>query len=326
MDKLLTFSVAAYNVDAFLENTLGTLADPRLVDKLEVFVVDDGGKDRSLEIARSFESRFPGTFHPVHKENGGYGSTVNYSISHASGKFFKLLDGDDWIDTEGLCKVLSILENCDDDIIVTEYCLGPSPDDLGVVPTGMGDGVTVSVKEYDPPIPHGMWALFYKTEILRRCALTLPEHTLYTDQLYSTIPFSVGQSIRFINTPVYCYRVGREEQSTSKASRIRHAEEMFSVCDTLYRFYDRHKGETPYILRRISRYYVTALKTLLLFPPNRENRKRLMQYERAARRDHPEIYRAALDSGAAGKLLNILRKTGYSAYWLVKFVPDRYLT
>ncbi len=326
MEKLLTFSVAAYNVEAFLENTLASLADERFVDKLEVFVVDDGGKDGSLEIAERYEARYPDTFHAVHKTNGGYGSTVNYSISHATGKYFKLLDGDDWIDTEGLNKVLPLLETGDDDVIVTEYHIGPSREELGTMPTGLEDGASFPVKEFDVPLPYGMWALFYKTEILRRSGLVLPEHTLYTDQLYSTIPFSVARSVRIINTPVYCYRVGRTEQSTSKPSRIRHAEEMFSVCNTLYRFYELHREAGPYLLTRISRYYVTALKTLLLFPHNRENRKRLIQYEKSARREHPEIYRAALKSGASGKLLGVMRKTGYAAYWLAGLVPDRYLT
>ena len=69
MEKILTISVAAYNVEKFLRQTLGSLTDPRYVDKLEVFVVDDGGRDGSLEIARDFERQYPQTFHAVHKEN-----------------------------------------------------------------------------------------------------------------------------------------------------------------------------------------------------------------------------------------------------------------
>ena len=70
------------------------------MDKLEVFVVDDGGIDGTLKIAQKYQKKYPGTFYAVHKENGGYGSTVNYSIAHATGKYFKLLDGDDWFNTD----------------------------------------------------------------------------------------------------------------------------------------------------------------------------------------------------------------------------------
>ena len=85
-EKLLTISVAAYNVEDYLDQALESLADPAYVNRLEVFVVDDGGSDQSLLIAKSYEEKYPDTFHAIHKENGGYGSTVNYSIAHATGE------------------------------------------------------------------------------------------------------------------------------------------------------------------------------------------------------------------------------------------------
>ncbi len=107
MEKLLTISIAAYNVEGYIRNTLDSLIVPEILDKLEVFIVDDGGNDNTLQIAREYESKYPETFHAVHKENGGYGSTVNYSIAHATGKYFKLLDGDDWYLSRNLKRLIS---------------------------------------------------------------------------------------------------------------------------------------------------------------------------------------------------------------------------
>ena len=168
MNKILTISVAAYNVEQFLEKTLGSLADSRYVDRLEVFVVDDGGKDSSLEIAKKYESRYPQTFHAIHKENGGYGSTVNYSIAHATGKYFKLLDGDDWMDRDGLNSVIAELEKHDEDVIITDYYIGPTEEKLKIVRTRNQNGSVVNVKDYKTDFPHGMWALFYRTEMLKK--------------------------------------------------------------------------------------------------------------------------------------------------------------
>ena len=49
--KLLTVSIAAYNVEKYLEETLKSLTDKRYVNDLEVLVVDDGSKDKTGEIA-----------------------------------------------------------------------------------------------------------------------------------------------------------------------------------------------------------------------------------------------------------------------------------
>ena len=120
--KTLTVSIAAYNVEKFLENTLKSLEISELLNELEVFVIDDGGKDGSLEIARHFQEKYPDTIHAIHKENGGYGSTVAYSIAHATGKYFKLLDGDDWFDKEGLLQIIKRLRTCEADIIKQVCC------------------------------------------------------------------------------------------------------------------------------------------------------------------------------------------------------------
>ena len=68
MEKLLTISIAAYNVEGYIRNTLDSLIVPEILDKLEVFIVDDGGNDNTLQIAREYESKYPETFHAVHKE------------------------------------------------------------------------------------------------------------------------------------------------------------------------------------------------------------------------------------------------------------------
>jgi glycosyltransferase involved in cell wall biosynthesis len=72
------------------------------MDDLEVIIENDGSSDATASIAASFVERFPGTFRLINKENGGYGSTVSRSVREASGKYFKILDGDDWFHTNRL--------------------------------------------------------------------------------------------------------------------------------------------------------------------------------------------------------------------------------
>ena len=119
--KILTISIAAYNVEQYIRQALNSIIDESVIDELEVFVVDDGGTDQTLEIAKEYAEKYPQSIIPVHKENGGYGTTVNYSIARATGKYFKLLDGDDWFDTEALCRLVKALRETDADIIYSPY-------------------------------------------------------------------------------------------------------------------------------------------------------------------------------------------------------------
>ena len=100
MEKLLTVTVPAYNADRWLEYNLDSLLLPSCLDMLEVLVVDDGSVDRTGEIADSYAARCPDTVRVIHKENGGHGSGVNTGIKEARGRYFKVVDADDWVDQE----------------------------------------------------------------------------------------------------------------------------------------------------------------------------------------------------------------------------------
>lgn len=110
MDKLLTISVAAYNVSQYIEKALDSIVIPEKMEMLEVFIVNDGSRDNINEIVKPYIERWPGTFILVNKENEGYGSTINWSVAHATGKYFKILDGDDFFDKDGLENLIKILE------------------------------------------------------------------------------------------------------------------------------------------------------------------------------------------------------------------------
>jgi len=216
MGKLLTLSIAAYNAEKYIRNALNSLVDESILDALEVFVIDDGGIDSTLDIAREYERNYPHTFHAVHKENGGFGSTVNYSIANATGKYFKLLDADDWYETEGVVSLVQFLGETDDDLIVIPYyrvrndkrtlCCGQEKNQK--------ECSVLSLEKQKDWI--GNPSVCFKTKVLKNSGMTLPEHTAYTDTIYCIEAMGFIKSVAYFSKPVYCYRVGNDEQTVSK--------------------------------------------------------------------------------------------------------------
>ena len=110
-EKLLTVSIAAYNVESSLERALRSLAVKKdVMSRLDIIIVDDGSTDDTLRIADKISAAYPDSVRVIHKTNGGYGSTVNAAVSAAKGKYFKLLDGDDEFDAEGLNGLIDCIE------------------------------------------------------------------------------------------------------------------------------------------------------------------------------------------------------------------------
>lgn len=325
MEKLLTVSVAAYQVADYIRQNLDSLLVPEILEELEVFIVDDGGKDETLSIAKEYERKYPDTFHAVHKENGGYGSTVNYSLRNATGKYFKLLDGDDWFDKENLIHHMEILRNTDVDAVAAPYCSGSDVNNMIKKERSWSNlyGKTVAIDEIkNAQIP--MWCLTYKTECIKKSGLCLPEHMLYTDYLYAVIPFKCVSNVMFDNVPVYCYRVGRDGQSVSKSSRMKHCQEMIDISIALCRFYESEELQNrrcrQYVLFRCAAACRYALWSLLLFPVSRENREKILQYENLVKRNSMEVYRAVTKVGKFGKVIAFLRLTKYRGLPFVKII------
>ena len=121
MEKILTITVPAYNVEKFLEKTLDSSLVKEILDEIEVLVVDDGSGDGTAAIGRKYQERYPGSFRLISKENGGHGSTINRGIQEARGKYFKLVDGDDWVDNSGLRELNRRLRTCEADYVFTNY-------------------------------------------------------------------------------------------------------------------------------------------------------------------------------------------------------------
>ena len=119
--KILTISVAAYNLENYIEQNLKTLTNTKYNDLLEIIVTDDGSKDKTTEIVQQYVNKFPNTVKLIKQKNAGPGSTVNSGIKNASGKYFKMIDGDDWVESDQLEILLDKLINIDLDMVITNY-------------------------------------------------------------------------------------------------------------------------------------------------------------------------------------------------------------
>lgn len=328
-DKVLTISVAAYNIEAYLRQTLNSLAVERVIDELEVFVVDDGSTDGTLKIAREYAAKYPNSIFAIHKENGGYGTTVNYSIAHATGKYFKLLDGDDWLNPEELVKMVTALRGLDDDVVYASvqaaYADGTFRYVNGIGDSGERSKVGKVVQLEDIKTFPGIHGTFYKTETLRKAGLNLPAHRLYTDTFYNDIPPAFCGSARFFDFCVENRRLEREGQSTTRQSLVTHADEFKHNVEELLHFYESAKGKNlrhlSVVKRRIQVDYVFGIRMILLAQISNEAFHRLRAYERELGSISRDVYSLDEISTKIALFIKLCRRTGYLVYWLLKLIP-----
>ncbi len=321
MEKLLTVSIAAYNVEQYLSQALDSCLLPEYLDKLEVIIVNDGSKDRTPQIAQAYCKKYPNTFRLISKENGGYGSTVNISMREARGKFFRLLDGDDWFESNGLATVLSVLENSSSDLVITPIYRvheGSGEKSLRFGSWKPCVGKTLSVEEItrDCDCILGMWHITVRTALLREHSFSLPEHRLYTDQLFVLHSMAYANELTFLSEPLYCYRVGRDGQSVSKESRIKNRHQSAVNVLDMASFYseqsDLPSENRRFLQPRLGIYYAYAAQTFLLAKPSVGQWVELTLFIRKVKKKAPDIYNAALERNSRFRRLH---RTHNLVYW-----------
>ena len=230
MEKTLSIIVPAYNMETYLPKCLGSLVvgDKDTLAKLEVLVVNDGSKDSTSEIAHRYEAKHPGVFRVIDKENGHYGSCTNRGLKEATGRFVKVVDADDYVNTDALSRLVELLFSIDldkekIDMVVSDYA---EVNVHGKVlkrsnyafPIGAAFQADVFPRNMDRIPTH---CICYRTGLLREINYRQTEGMSYTDLEWILEPMARVGYARYLPAVVTNYLIGRQGQSMEKQTAAR---------------------------------------------------------------------------------------------------------
>ena len=339
MEKVLTVVVPAYNAESYLENCLDSLCLPELLDSLEVIVVDDGSADRTGEMADQYQERFPDTVRVVHKENGGHGSGINCGIKAACGRYFKVVDADDWVEADGFRNLMAFLAEASSDMVVSGFVWALDDGsgnerqfrrkpEIQEPFSGVVYGKVYDFDQVADQIYIKMHGLTIRTGLLQEQGIHVDENCFYVDTEYILYPVPFVKTISFMRDFVYQYRIGRPGQSVDLNRMKRLQNDYDRVLAALFKFY-RSYAETPgssvkkrtYIARIIARVVAGKMKILLSFPYGKGARNRLISFDRKLKKCYPEIY--AANENRAVRLLRISRYHLYPAAFVLLWMKNR---
>lgn len=231
MNKTLTISIASYNVEKFLRETLDSLCSPEILDDIEVIIVNDGSKDSTPLIAQEYVTKYPQSFILIDKENGGYGSTINASLDIAKGKYFRILDGDDWVDKNQFTSFVKALAEMNTDLVLTDFMwctfIDSKLKDTERITCPYETNTVLPINEVKSLAMHSTTV---KTDILKKGKIRITEHCFYTDFEFILKSLSLSSDFLYIPLCVYQYRVWGSAQSVSIAGTLKHYKEYNKIA------------------------------------------------------------------------------------------------
>lgn len=93
----LSIAILAYNHEKFIQRTLDGIFLQEVNFDFKVYVNDDGSKDKTAEIIRTYCGRYPDKIiFFENKENKGQMNGIMNFLNHAQGEYLSICDGDDY--------------------------------------------------------------------------------------------------------------------------------------------------------------------------------------------------------------------------------------
>ena len=304
----LTTAISAYNVASSLDQAIQTFINYSPSD-LEVIIVNDGSTDDTKTVATDLANHSP-CITLINQKNGGPGAAINTAIQNANGKYFRLLDGDDWFDPIVFKKFFAKLKTETADLILTEHqefftkkhTVELSHDYDNIAPNQRLDLKDLKFKKYGPTLPNAT----IKTSILKKSNLKLDHKCFYVDQEYNFICYASANTVIKYNFPAYCYRLEQDNQSMAKANLTKNVYSHEKVCLWLL---EKLKSQTlpPEKTNQLKTHIIAPLCNLQYEIAIKfcHSRKAFLSFDRKLKA-YPKFYNNTM---VAGNIIKLHRKT-----------------
>ncbi|KAI4440176.1 glycosyltransferase family 2 protein [Schaedlerella arabinosiphila] len=319
--KYITFAIPCYNSEAYMEKAINSILPAG--EDVEILIVNDGSSDRTKKIGKQYAERFPSIVRVINKENGGHGDAVNSGLSQASGKYFKVVDSDDWVDEDSLMKLLEVIkgfvsEEEEVDMIVSNYVYEK---------TGVEHKKVIHYRNVLPQNEIFRWddigsfhldqyilmhSVMYRTEMLKLCQLKLPKHTFYVDNIYVYYPLPHVRRLYYLDVDFYRYFIGREDQSVNEKIMISRVDQQIYVTKSMISMYDLRLIGSKKLRKYMINYLaimMTVSSILCIRSKNAENLQKKKELWKYLRQMDYKIF-LKIRYGILGQTMNLPGRSG----------------
>lgn len=214
--------VPTYNVEQYIRKCLDSLVNQTSKDFV-AYIINDGSPANEYAIANEYAEKYD-FIKSIKKENGGYGSVLNYAFEMIDTPYALICDPDDYLVDHAIEHLLNLMENSHADMVVASKNLIYS-DNSEVVYDCSYNKKMVTLKDkkvytrdandfsdlyFLDPSPHSK---LYKTELAKK--VKFPLKVSFTDNLLFFICLNQAQSVVYSNEAIAYYLINREGNTST---------------------------------------------------------------------------------------------------------------
>ena len=227
MQPLVSVIIAVYRVEAYLRKCVSSVID-QSYKNLEILLIDDGSPDSCGNICDEY-GKDDHRIVVIHKENGGVVSARKCGLNRATGQYTLFIDGDDWLESGLIEKMVTEAETNKADIVIDSYKI-----DYGnrieverlMMPVGVykdselpffRKNVLSMGSFYHFGINPAVWNKLVKTELMRSIYINVPDELSLGEDFAVTMPYMSKTNCAVVIDSNYYYHYVQRPDSMVKA-------------------------------------------------------------------------------------------------------------
>ena len=203
----LSIIVPVYNVEAYVNKTLESVFNTSAsAEDFEVIVVNDGTKDKSMEVVRRFSNR--SNLIILEQENQGLSAARMNGVSLASGDYIWFIDSDDWVVDDAVGKVLAMLnDNVGTDVLMFPLLRVYDDDSLNCLDYQFVGETVVEGKSIIRDLGLYVWCApryVFRRSLMKNRWLFFPIGLLHEDEYFCPVLVYLAKSLHVCDRHIYC--------------------------------------------------------------------------------------------------------------------------
>lgn len=246
-----------YNVEGCIAKTINSVIKQSSKD-FELLLIDDGSKDKSIEIAESLLINSDVNYRIITQENSGVSGARNKGICEAKGEYICFLDSDDYIHEDYIKLMYEKASTFKYDLVFCDYIQVDSKDNVLVESTTKFLDFDISgregaLKQLNCDITIGMGSALYRTSIIKQNKIFFDSNRKYAEDVVFTVKalLEMKRIISFNKALMYYVRW---ESSVTNTISLRHLDCYYSYVDLLQ--YIDSKGDFVEIKKFLKEYKI----------------------------------------------------------------------
>lgn len=226
---ILSIIIPVYNVEKYIEKCIRSCeAQDISTTEYEIIIVNDGSKDKSLEIIERVVDDYNNII-VINQSNQGLSGARNTGMRNAHGDYYMFVDSDDWIAENCLSKLIQKLEREKPDCLAMCACNVINDKFVrrqSYLNENTMTGVELLMHGVSPCAPFSIW----NSSFLKDNNLCFYEGIFHEDVEFTTKAYYLAKKISLINDIIYF--VYQNPNSITRTSNPKRSYDLINVVNT----------------------------------------------------------------------------------------------